>query len=86
MSLSTRRIQCILTDPGLLMAEGKQMQAVSHDGQELLVVLAQQAYHLRNAARSAHGRLGALLVQQQVVQCRDCVEQHRVDRRPELFL
>lgn len=66
----------------LLVAVGQDLQAVSGDGEELDVGLAEQGHHLLQAPGQAHSHLGPFLVQQQVVERGDSVEEHRVHWRP----
>lgn len=62
----------------LLVAVGQELQAVGGDSQELGIVLVEQRHHLLQPVRQAHRHLGALLVEQQVVQRGNGVEQDRL--------
>lgn len=68
------------THLALLIAIGQELQAVGGDSQELRVVLVEEGHHLLQPISQAHRHLGALLVEQQVVQRGDGVEQDRLHR------
>lgn len=56
------------------------LQTVCDDSKELDVVALQQGHHLLEAACHPDSCLAALLMQQEAVQSRDGIEQHRLDR------
>jgi len=65
----------------LLVPIREYLQTVCSDGEELDVGTVQECDHLLKSTGQTYGHLGSLLVQQQVVQCRDRVEQDGLDAR-----
>ena len=64
----------------LLVSVCEDLEAVSSDGEELHVIPLQQRHHLLQPAGQTYRHLAALLVKQQVVQGRDGVKQHGLNR------
>ena len=64
---------------GLLISVGQDLETVGDNGQELDIVPLQKGDHLGDAPGQPYSVLGALLVEEQVVQGGDGVEENALD-------
>ena len=70
---------------GLRVPESQDLEAVGVDGEKLGVLPLEEGHHLLDPAGGAHGRLGALLVLEQLVQSGRGVEDYLFRGRSEEF-